>query len=469
MGLRFRKSVKIAPGVKLNFSKSGVSTTFGGKGFSTTVSKRGTYRNIGIPGTGISYRKKIAGRSSKSHASHKTARTRVSSSSRAGSAQPKLPAAVQEWIALTGESNPSASISLSDTGEVTIEDSHGRVITDPQLISVIKRTPQYKQQMAVLVENQRKEVAGKVDDLNSETQSIVGIGGNSADVFSPEQFAGALEELEPDWYEPAEFEEDEPDQDSVVMALSEEADKNVKGLPWKVKKLRQQYVEDNFASRFASKHDGWAARKESFDKAEREKAANLNAQFQDEYEQTKFALERAISGDSDYIEEQSSNWLAECQQWIAHSELDIDFDIAFEYHDDVQALMVDLDLPEIENLPTQVATQLANGNLKMKDKTQKTLRAEYAQCVFGLAEFVSSNLFNVSPVIETVVISGYTQRRNKSGDLVDDYIYSIRFTRDDFYGVNWDRNNPEVFCMSFENRCNMTTTKVFKAIEPYEE
>ena len=108
-----------------------------------------------------------------------------------GSSQPKLPTAVQEWIALTGESNPSASISLSDTGEVTIEDSHGRVITDPQLIAVIKRTPQYKQQMAVLVENQRKEVADKVDDLNSETQSIVGIGNNSADVLSPEQFTGA--------------------------------------------------------------------------------------------------------------------------------------------------------------------------------------------------------------------------------------------------------------------------------------
>lgn len=74
--------------------------------------------------------------------------------------------------------------------------------------------------MAVLVENQRKEVADKVDDLNSETQSIVGIGNNSADVLSPEQFTGALEELEPDRYEPAEFEEEEPNQDSVAMILS---------------------------------------------------------------------------------------------------------------------------------------------------------------------------------------------------------------------------------------------------------
>ncbi|WP_407933078.1 DUF4236 domain-containing protein, partial [Herbiconiux daphne] len=32
MGFRFRKSVKIMPGVRLNFSKSGMSTSIGGKG-----------------------------------------------------------------------------------------------------------------------------------------------------------------------------------------------------------------------------------------------------------------------------------------------------------------------------------------------------------------------------------------------------------------------------------------------------
>lgn len=58
---RFRKSVKIAPGVKLNLSKSGVSGTFGGKGASVNVGKDGAYLNTGIPGTGIYDRKKISG------------------------------------------------------------------------------------------------------------------------------------------------------------------------------------------------------------------------------------------------------------------------------------------------------------------------------------------------------------------------------------------------------------------------
>lgn len=65
MGTSFRKSVKIAPGIKLNFSKRGVSTSIGPKGAKINVSKRGTYLNTSIPGTGIYNRQKISGSSNK--------------------------------------------------------------------------------------------------------------------------------------------------------------------------------------------------------------------------------------------------------------------------------------------------------------------------------------------------------------------------------------------------------------------
>ena len=58
MGLRFRKSLKIAPGVKLNLNKKSTSVTFGGKGFHHTVSSTGKRTStVGIPGTGLSYSK----------------------------------------------------------------------------------------------------------------------------------------------------------------------------------------------------------------------------------------------------------------------------------------------------------------------------------------------------------------------------------------------------------------------------
>ncbi len=55
MGFRFRKSIKIMPGVRVNVSKSGFSTSVGGRGATMNVSKRGVRTTVGIPGSGLSY------------------------------------------------------------------------------------------------------------------------------------------------------------------------------------------------------------------------------------------------------------------------------------------------------------------------------------------------------------------------------------------------------------------------------
>lgn len=55
MGFRFRKSIKLLPGVRLNLSKSGVSTSIGRRGATLNFSERGTRGTVGLPGTGLSY------------------------------------------------------------------------------------------------------------------------------------------------------------------------------------------------------------------------------------------------------------------------------------------------------------------------------------------------------------------------------------------------------------------------------
>ena len=62
MGLRFRKSFKVAPGVKVNLGKKSSSVTFGGKGMHYTVNSKGkTTKSVGIPGTGIYYTESSSG------------------------------------------------------------------------------------------------------------------------------------------------------------------------------------------------------------------------------------------------------------------------------------------------------------------------------------------------------------------------------------------------------------------------
>lgn len=56
MGLRFRKSIKILPGVRLNINKNSTSITAGFKGYHVTYnSKTGLSQTASIPGTGLSY------------------------------------------------------------------------------------------------------------------------------------------------------------------------------------------------------------------------------------------------------------------------------------------------------------------------------------------------------------------------------------------------------------------------------
>jgi hypothetical protein len=55
MPWRFRRSVKILPGVRWNVGRRGTSWTFGGKGVRTTIRKGGVRRSFSIPGTGLSY------------------------------------------------------------------------------------------------------------------------------------------------------------------------------------------------------------------------------------------------------------------------------------------------------------------------------------------------------------------------------------------------------------------------------
>lgn len=60
MGFRFRKTISLLPGVRLNISKSGVSASVGGKGASVNIGQGGRVRGtVGLPGSGMSYSESV--------------------------------------------------------------------------------------------------------------------------------------------------------------------------------------------------------------------------------------------------------------------------------------------------------------------------------------------------------------------------------------------------------------------------
>ncbi|GEM_PF-985047 len=59
MGWRFHRVLNIIPGVRLNVSKTGVSTSVGPRGADLNIGPHGVTANAGVPGTGLSYRQKV--------------------------------------------------------------------------------------------------------------------------------------------------------------------------------------------------------------------------------------------------------------------------------------------------------------------------------------------------------------------------------------------------------------------------
>lgn len=55
MGFRFQKRIKILPGVRINLSKTGVSTSVGSPGATVNFRKGRSKLTLGAPGTGMSY------------------------------------------------------------------------------------------------------------------------------------------------------------------------------------------------------------------------------------------------------------------------------------------------------------------------------------------------------------------------------------------------------------------------------
>ncbi len=167
----------------------------------------------------------------------------------------------------------------------------------------------------------------------------------------------------------------------------------------------------------------------------------------------------SIDGDEDTIENFVSSFM---------NNLELAYDVRVNYELEDKILYVDLDLPEIENVSTEYPVE-SNGKIVYKKKTSAELREEYARTVMSLGIFLSANYFNLSSYIDEIVLSGFNTVRNKNGDLTDQYLYSVRYTRDLFEKTDLTEvDDPYEFILRFENRINMSSNHTFKAIKPYE-
>lgn len=116
MGLRLRKSVKIAPGVRLNIGKKSVGVSAGVKGYRKSINSSGRVTtSIGTPVAGVSYVKtKNLKSKKKKAASNRASSTAAASSSASSPAVAAAPVKVQKAAAQPKEKPPKTTAVLQE-------------------------------------------------------------------------------------------------------------------------------------------------------------------------------------------------------------------------------------------------------------------------------------------------------------------------------------------------------------------
>ena len=136
MGLNFRKSISIFPGVKLNLSKSGVSCSFGKKGLRQTISSTGrTNTTIGIPGTGVYYTKQC---NVKKLANIVTGKGKKAAKAAKGAKGAKAAAAGGGAVAAAGAAGAVAGGTNNEELEAILEENRQKVAEYQEYVESIK-------------------------------------------------------------------------------------------------------------------------------------------------------------------------------------------------------------------------------------------------------------------------------------------------------------------------------------------
>jgi len=361
MGFRFRKSIKLAPGIRINFSGSGASLSFGPRGASVSVGSRGTYLNTGIPGTGLYSRERL----------DKPSRSQNTSS---------------------GKVSVSLKVGVNDDGTLHFLDQDGNAASE-QFVSLAKQ--QQPEVIRHLMQEKCEEINGSINILGE-----IHLGTSNPlikPIFNPGTFDSQKPEL-PVENKPGFF------------------GKFFSGIVNKIK-------EENISAMCL--YEATLAR---WKDAEKRFVANENSR--------QYFIEKAIYKDMPAMEQFLEGNLNDI---VWPRETNVSFDIV-EYGKQVN---IDIDLPEIEDMPNKIASMpQRNFKLSIKEMSDAQVRKLYLRHIHSVVFRVVGETFAALPVLQKIVISGFSQRPDSStGVTQDDYLISVIVDRSRWEEIDFNNLN----------------------------
>lgn len=394
MGLRFRKSIKLAPGVRWNISGSGTSWTLGPRGATVSIGKRGAFLNTGIPGTGLA------------------ARTRLTGTPQPQRAPRERSAPVTTTVTM--------SCAISDDGTLLFTDSDGKPVPD-DMVEVAKK--QNREALLSLIQR-------KCDEINEQIEALGRLHHDTPAPKPPKFIAPAYPEPMP-----------RPPHQRALSWM----DRFFSGRRRKIEEQNREAVgryEDDVAA--------WKAAKTKFNRQIAERKVFLETLI---YEDTT-VMER-------YLEEKLGE-IAWPRETI----------VAFDIRDAGKRVALDVDLPELEDMPTKLAAVPARGlKLSVKELSASKIQKLYAEHVHGIVFRLVGEVFAALPTVQEIAAAGYSQRRHPAtAQLNDDYLLSVRVQRDEWTKIDFahlaDLEVSDAL-KRFDLRRQMLKTGALKTITPH--
>lgn len=393
MALRFRKSIKLAPGIRMNLSGGGLSWSLGPRGASIGIGKRGTYLNAGLPGTGLSFRHRldvVGGSPGRSVNASQT------------------------------QATTSVTVQVEADGTLTFKDASGQIVSS-ELVAATKR-----QQGDAL----RELMQQKCDKINAQVEAL-----RTLHLHSPR---------------PSDY----PVYAKIPFDIPQPTPPTPKRVGWfrrllgGARAIKQENARA--AAAYLEESDRWTREKEAHQVAEQIREHLMRLAAEGDVRAMEMFLEQALA---DIV------WPRETL-------------ISFELQDGGVRLVFDVDLPEIEDMPTKTASVPQRGyKLSVKELGPTKVQQLYAGHVHSITFRLIAEAFALLPAVEVVVLSAYTQRVDPSnGHEKDQYLLSVRVQRSQWGFINFAAlESIDVIeaLERFDLRRAMTKLGAFKAIEPF--
>ena len=277
------------------------------------------------------------------------------------------------------------------------------------------------------------------EENEKERYDLIHLYRKSPKLKTEEDFKSEIVSVKPNQYVRKTFDEQAPSKEQIQEELETEAEQEVSSwMFWSIKKKRQEYVEERLEPYYQQQVEAYKQRRVQHEESENKAEEEYNLQSQKHCEERKLKLAALIEG--------SNAELLEKEMLRVPDVMSLSFPYHVESTLNDTTISLSLSLPQAKDLPRMEGVRLASGNYKIKEISDKIQKKDYSEWVMGLAIYVASYYFNISPKINEINIEGHV--------LLDDSnevsLYEMAFDRTTYSSLSFEELDIDAALSNFK-------------------